>query len=967
MKKRFLSALMLVVFVIVSLAVVPASAATFTDIENDASTLEAVTVLNKLGVINGYDDGTFKPTNNVTRAEFTAMLLRTRGLGSLGSTSLENPPFPDVTDPSVSWAIGNIRTARDMGIINGYDDGTFKPNNTVTYEEAIKMIVCALGYGEMGVTTEGSAWYAKYLAAATQLKFLDGAGGQIGTPATRATIAKMLYNCLEVKIAESNEITDKTILEADLGLTKNTGFIASNPEISLSEPETNLRSDEIQITAPDEYGHMETLTYKVDNVEEYADMLGAQITFYYSNDRGAATRTLVMANVERSVTIEIAADDIETDECTEDKISYYASENASRLSTISIDADSIVVYNGQLYGASAEESTFEIYCDEMDEAAFPLIGSMKFLDRDADKKYDIVFVDSYDAYIVSSVTASTKTIVDNNLRKGLSDNKIVLDTEDLSKKVKIVDDSGKEVAFSTIKKGSVVCVKASNPANGGEQVVTAVVCNDTVSGSVKGVNSDDTIKIDSKTYSFSALAPWVNPIRGAEEVMTQPQMGDSGKFYLDLNGNIIGYDKTEVTSNQQYGYLMSVKQDNDGLDEILVFRIMTQTGTKTSYYAYDKTKVNGDSFSNYDDLLEALEETANPSGRTYPEETENNDVSQLIKFSTKSHKGQVVVDEIITVTEDTMGGGATVSAETLNFFAPDGDWDVSDEYTYDSTSKTLTGDAGKIYISSATIIRVPNDRSDVDSYKKITTSNIGDEDELQVEFYDVSTSNSAKIVLVYNGASNAGEVDANSPVMFITEISMDQDPEDSGETRYHLTGIVNGSEVDYWGSTESEDVLETLGEGDVVRLGTDDDGYYTVKEEHVIFKAEEGYRDEVYGNGYPQSERVGSTVRYRVIWGNAVEYVEEDNRLVLAIGEELPETIDDVDEDETTSIYSSWYTNAKVVLVEMDEDGDIADINTDVDTSEIEAMSFLDGGVGDEVFIHMTTASRVSLIVIVKR
>lgn len=965
--KRILATLMLLVFVVTSFAVMPASAAAFNDVKAGSKTDEAVTVLNKLGIINGYTDGTFKPTNNVTRAEFTAMLLRTRGMAKLGSTSLENPPFPDVTDPSVSWAIGNIRTARDMKIINGYEDGTFRPNNTVTYEEAIKMIVCALGYGDMGVAAEGTAWYAKYLAAATQLKFLDGAGGQIGVPATRETIAIMLYNCLEVKIAENNEITEKTILEADLGLIKNEGFIASNPEISLSTPDANLRDDEVQITAPNDRGHLETLTYKVDNMEEYADLLGAQITFYYSEDRGLDSRTLVMANVKKSVTVEVEADNIEVDECSESVVAFYESESASRLTKLNIASDSIVVYNGQLYGVDAEASTYEIYCSEMGDAAIPLVGSMKFLDRDGDKKYDIVFVDSYEAYIVSSVTSSTKTIVDNNLRKGI-ENKIVLDPDDLSKTVKIVDADGKSVAFSSIKKGSVVCVKASNELNGGEQIITAVVCNNTVSGSVKGVNSDDSIKIDSKTYNYSALAPWVNPIAGAEVVMSEPAMGDSGKFYLDLNGNIIGYDKTEVTSNQQYGYLMSARTKSEALETICVFNFMTQSGSKTSYYAYDKTKINGKTYSDYDKLLAALEDTANPSGASeYPAETENNDYSQMVKFSTKSYKGQVVVDEIITVTEDTMGSGADVETDKLNFFCPDGEITVDDMYVYDSTSKTLTGDEGKIYISSAIIIRVPNDRSDIDSYKKITTSSIGDEDELKVEFYDVSASNSAKIVLVYSGASNAGEVDAASPVMFITEIANEEDPSGENATRYHLTGYVGSSEVDYWGSTESEDVLKTLKEGDVVRLGTDDDGYYTVKEEHIIFRAEDGYRDKVYGKGYPQSEKIGSTVRYNVLWGRAVEHVEEDGRFVLAVGKELPETIEELDESETESVYDSWFSSAKVILVELDDDGDIADIITDSDTSELEAMSFLDSGVGDDVFVHMTSKSKASMVVIVKR
>ena len=218
LSKRLLSALLVTVFCLTSFAVAPVSAASadFTDLTEEHYAYDAVNVLSKLGVINGYEENgsfNFKPDNNVTRAEFAAMLLRTRGMGNVGSTSLENPPFPDVTTPDVSWAIANIRTARELGIINGYDDGTFKPNNNVSYEEAVTMIVRALGYGEMGA--DGAFWYSKYIMTATSLGFLDGAKGAIATPATRATIAYMLYNCLEIKLAENNAITDKTILDKD--------------------------------------------------------------------------------------------------------------------------------------------------------------------------------------------------------------------------------------------------------------------------------------------------------------------------------------------------------------------------------------------------------------------------------------------------------------------------------------------------------------------------------------------------------------------------------------------------------------------------------------------------------------------------------------------------------------------------------------------------------------------------------
>ena len=111
----------------------------FSDVGDSEIYTDAVKTLNLMGVINGYPDGTFKPNDNVTRAEFTAMLMRTLKLGSIGSASAAELPFSDVDDNNsdINWAIPNINTAYARGVINGYEDGTFRPSANVAYEEAV--------------------------------------------------------------------------------------------------------------------------------------------------------------------------------------------------------------------------------------------------------------------------------------------------------------------------------------------------------------------------------------------------------------------------------------------------------------------------------------------------------------------------------------------------------------------------------------------------------------------------------------------------------------------------------------------------------------------------------------------------------------------------------------------------------------------------------------------------------------
>ena len=94
-------------------------------------------------LISGYDDGTFKPDNNMTRAEFTSALMRAAVITN-PEAQLAEINFSDI-DKSY-WAYDDIAKAVSIGFISGYDDGTFRPADNVTYEQAITMIFHVPGY-----------------------------------------------------------------------------------------------------------------------------------------------------------------------------------------------------------------------------------------------------------------------------------------------------------------------------------------------------------------------------------------------------------------------------------------------------------------------------------------------------------------------------------------------------------------------------------------------------------------------------------------------------------------------------------------------------------------------------------------------------------------------------------------------------------------------------------------------------
>ena len=106
----------------------------YADVELDDWFNNAICTLSNAGVINGYEDGTFKPNGKITRAEFATIASR---FFEYADENMENP-FSDVEENT--WYYQYIMAASDMGLINGYPDGTFKPDNLITRAEAVTIV-----------------------------------------------------------------------------------------------------------------------------------------------------------------------------------------------------------------------------------------------------------------------------------------------------------------------------------------------------------------------------------------------------------------------------------------------------------------------------------------------------------------------------------------------------------------------------------------------------------------------------------------------------------------------------------------------------------------------------------------------------------------------------------------------------------------------------------------------------------
>lgn len=182
--KKFIAALIVMALMLTS------TAFAYTDISDEVLS-DKVETLSKYNIINGYGDGSFKPGNPITRAEFCKMIMCATMNDGI---EFADSKFSDVSDGF--WAKDYICAAKSLGVVNGVTETTFSPQSNITNEQAVKMIVCALGYGEEAVAAGGYPY--GYIKIAKDLGIIND-GVDAKAISKRRDIAEMVYNILDVE------------------------------------------------------------------------------------------------------------------------------------------------------------------------------------------------------------------------------------------------------------------------------------------------------------------------------------------------------------------------------------------------------------------------------------------------------------------------------------------------------------------------------------------------------------------------------------------------------------------------------------------------------------------------------------------------------------------------------------------------------------------------------------------------
>ena len=209
--------------------------AAFTDQADIKVDADVVDNLVSLGIIEGFEDGSFQPNATVTRAQMAKMIyvLRT----GKSDASAYNDDKTSFTDIGSHWARGYIKYCQSLGIIAGKSNTIFAPNATVTAQEAAKMLLVTLGYDANKAGLVGAGWAAKTNALADENGLLEDVNTSFTGPCPRQYAAQLIYNAIDTATVvwrddaytnqNYNGDDNKTIGEKYMGLHSVEGILTS--------------------------------------------------------------------------------------------------------------------------------------------------------------------------------------------------------------------------------------------------------------------------------------------------------------------------------------------------------------------------------------------------------------------------------------------------------------------------------------------------------------------------------------------------------------------------------------------------------------------------------------------------------------------------------------------------------------------------------------------------------------------
>ncbi len=505
--------------------------ADYKDVDYDEYYAEALELLTTLDIFEGDENGNFNPGKTITRAEMAAIVCRAKGLDDAAKASKGVTRFSDVS--AEHWASGYINIASQSGIINGYGNGCFGPDDELTYEQAVKMLVCALGFEPMAQSRGG--WPSGYLIVANTYKITEGVSSRDG--AIRSSLAVLTYNALSAPMMDQTswgtdagyEVLDgkgfreyKTLL-TDRDIYLATGIVGDKnyDEVTfeITEDSLDMEFDEGDIESFEINGS-DIVNYKYQNVDVYVE----------KHSRNSY-RILAVVSAVEGTTLTIVSDDIKSYDAN--KITYYVdSSSSSKTKTVKLLASPEVEYNKANY----TESLDTLFNTEDVE--------IKLVENTGDTTYDVVMATKYLSARVENVDADRNRIT-------IDGKTITLDFDDDEISIILENDRGIALDLDDFEEDDVVAVVADNTnIKNYVDYIRIIRLDDAV---VRG-EVDQTYSQNGNKYVV------IDGVDYIDDSGRNLSVDDEGLFYIGITGKIIAFDGSSVSKD--YAYILEAAVNN---------------------------------------------------------------------------------------------------------------------------------------------------------------------------------------------------------------------------------------------------------------------------------------------------------------------------------------------------------------------------------------------------------------------
>ena len=431
--KKFLS-LVLALVMTMSLVTISAGAKDFTD--SDKVTYDdAIEVMSELKVIDGYTDGSFRPTVELNRGA-AAKIICNMILGPTTASALSASSAPFVDVPADSVFAGYITYCAKEGIINGYADGTFRPTAPLTGYAFMKMLLGALGYDADIEGYTGANWSVNVAKQAIGIDLDDGNDNFVGTKyVTREEACLYALNTLKAKMVEYGNKTTVTVNGAQVVV----GGSEAKDVVNNAKDETFKDDNKMQFAekyfpdlttkkTTDDFGRPASI-WKIKNKEvgTYTDDADATYTSEVKGKTIYADLNVDLDKTEWYATV----DGVDQDDITDLKAGFaVAKKNDVKIGGNGVlvevfydddkDEGTITLINSYLMQVNGDydEDDEELVIDKIDECDAPFTSKtlssddLDGLDAFADEDYVIVTVADGDVKTIEKAEMVTGTVTE---------------------------------------------------------------------------------------------------------------------------------------------------------------------------------------------------------------------------------------------------------------------------------------------------------------------------------------------------------------------------------------------------------------------------------------------------------------------------------------------------------------------------------------------------------------------------